>query len=332
MFINRKARRVAGHRLQWELNEGMAIERNTGLLRLALQPRAAGSVLPSHARRFLVASAALLVVACSSLQLGYNHADTLLSYTVDSYLDLDEAQERLARERIVQLHRWHRNAELPQLAQVLQAAQQQLKDGQLSADDVLALQQALYARVAAVGRRAAPDLAQLALMLRPEQLDRMAEKLQSDTSKARRALVRFAGKESQEDRIERYIDSAEEWLGRLSTSQRELIRDSFSSRAEAQGWWLDERERRQQALLAVLGRIQRERPEAHAATAWLHAYFDELALPSDPQRRARLLNWRRSNAELIAKLWYTATPEQRARAQKRLAGYASDLRALGSGG
>ena len=59
-------------------------------------------IFPFNALRLVVASA-LLLAACSSLKLGYNHADTLLLYSLDSYLDLDDRQQELAGERVRRL-------------------------------------------------------------------------------------------------------------------------------------------------------------------------------------------------------------------------------------
>jgi hypothetical protein len=305
------------------------IDRSTGPARAA--GTAAVSTLGRQARRFLLASVALLVAACSQLQLGYNNADTLLAYTLDSYLDLDDEQERRARGSVAALHRWHRATQLPGYVQLLDDAQRRVA-GPLSAADVLAFNAGMRQALAAIGEQAAPDLAALALTLKPAQVDRLSERLASDTSKARRELVRFAGAESLEQRAERYVERTEDWFGTVTPAQREMIRAALVRRPEAQQQWVDERERRQRELVAVMARIRAEQPPPATATAWLRQYFAELAEPREAERRARLAAYRRENAELVAQLVNSATPAQREAIRGKLRGYAADFGALAAKG
>jgi hypothetical protein len=289
--------------------------------------RAPAAALGRQARRFLAASVALLAAACSQLQLGYNNADTVIAYSLDSYLDLDDAQERLARERIAALHRWHRGTQLAGYARLLDEAQRKVA-GPITTADVLALNAAVRRSLTAIGEQAAPELATLALTLKPAQVDRLADKLARDTSKARRELVRFAGSESLEQRVDRYVEQAEDWFGTLTVAQRGMIRASLERRPEAQEAWMAERERRQRELVAVMARIRAEQPPLATASAWLREYFDELAEPRDAQRRARLAAYREANAELVAQLVNSATPPQRTALMKKLRGYAVDFDSL----
>ena len=289
------------------------------------------AALGRRARAVVAAAAALLLAACSSIQLGYNNADTLLVYALDGYFDLDDAQKELARARIRALLDWHRATQLRGYAELIDGAQAKLA-GRVSASDVLAFQDDLYARLAVLGERAAPDLGALALTLAPAQLERFAGKLAQDTSKARRELVRFAGRESLDDRVRRYAERAESWFGRLDARQRELIRNALAGQPGQHQLWMDERERRQQDLLAVLARIQRERPDEAVAAQWLRAYFARLAMPAERERAERVVAFRQANAELIAQLVNSASDEQRATLLRKLRGYAQDFAVLAAAG
>jgi hypothetical protein len=303
----------------------MPIDRSTGPARVGVL--AASAALGQHARRFVLVSAAILLAACSQLKLGYNNADMLLAYSLDSYLKLDDDQQKLARERIAALHRWHRSTQLDAYIALLNDAQAKVA-GPVTAADVLGFNAGVNRALAAIGEQSAPDLAQLALTLRPEQIDRLAERLANDTSKARRELVRFAGPESQQQRVDRYVEQAENWFGRLTPAQRETIRTAVERRPGAQDFWISERERRSRELVAVMARIRAEQPPPQTATAWIRGYFAQLAEPRDPERREQLRRSRQDNAELVAQLVNSATPAQRASIQKKLRGYAADLGAL----
>lgn len=283
--------------------------------------------LTSHARRFLLVSATLLVASCSSIKLGYNNAEWLLLYSLDSYLELDERQEELLRTRTRELLAWHRSTQLRDYVQVLESAAARIRTP-VTTDDVLAFQDQMNARMTTVGTHAAPDLAELAATLSPAQLDHLSTKLANDTSKARRELVRFAGPESTEERVKRFIERADTWFGHLRPDQVELVRNSFAQRATDQEFWVAERERRQRELVQVLRRIQEEKPAHDTAARWVREYFAQLTQAADPARRERVQAFRRMNAELMAQLLNGASPEQRAHAQKKLRGYADDFATL----
>ncbi|GAB4466084.1 MAG: hypothetical protein OHK0044_05520 [Burkholderiaceae bacterium] len=289
------------------------------------------AALGRHARAFVAAAAAFVLAACSSIQLGYNNADTLLLYALDGYFDLDDAQEALVRARARALLDWHRATQLRDYAALIERVQSKLA-GPIGAADVLAFQDDLYARLGALGERAAPDLAALALTLAPPQIERFADKLAHDTSKARRELVRFAGRESLDERVKRYAERAESWFGRLDARQHELIRSTLGANPARHQLWMDERQRRQQDLVAVLARIQRERPDEATAAQWLRENFARLAMPVERERAERVAAIRQTDAALIAQLINSATDEQRATLIRKLRGYAQDFTVLAASG
>ncbi len=287
----------------------------------------------SRSRWMALLTCALLAAACSSIKLGYNNADTLLVYALDNYFDLDEAQANLARERVRALHAWHREKELPGYSRLLQNAQDRLSGAAaVTADDVLAFQRDMNERLARLGNESAPDLAALAQTLTPAQLERFADKLARDNSKARRELVQIAGRETPADREKRYVERVEQWFGSVSAEQREIIRADIGARPPARDWWMDERERRQRELTAVLLRIRAEQPAREVATVWLREYFGQLVEPRDAGRLEKLQQFRVSNAALIAQLINAATPPQKSTLVKKLRGYAEDFAALANGG
>lgn len=283
------------------------------------------------ARWLLAAGAVLLLAACSSIRFGYNNADTLLLYTLDSYFDLDDGQEALARERVRGLLDWHRSTQLAAYAELLDAAERKL-DAEVTPAEVLALKRELNARLAAIGAQAAPDLALLALTLQPSQIDRFAAKLADSNAKERRWVVRMGGTPTPEDRAKRWIERAQDWLGPLSEAQTERVRQAVARRPGGSEGWVAERARRQQDLLAILTRIQREQPAVNTGAQWLRVYFADLAEPAGAERRARTAEFRAANADLIAQLVNSATPQQRAHAAKKLRGYAADLTVLAAEG
>ena len=281
-------------------------------------------------RSWLLLAAAIALTACSTgVRLGYNYADTLVTYSIDGYVGLTQEQEQLVKERAAALVAWHRSTQLRDYVQLIEATRSKLA-GPVTATDVLVFNQAVNARLAALGDRAAPDLAQLALTLTPDQITKMERKFASDNLKARRELVQFAGKETVDDRLKKYAERAEFWFGSLSREQLEFVRASLVQRPSNAAWWIDERERRQRELIAVVQRIQTERPSESIATGWVRGYFSQLQSPADPERRRAIEQFRAGNAELIAQLINAASPEQKAALSRKLGSFVDDLTALAS--
>jgi len=280
-------------------------------------------------RAFALAFAAAITFAagCSSLRLGYNNADTLLLHTLDNYLDLNGQQQQLARDRLRVLLAWHRETLLRGYAELVEAAGKRV-EARVGADEVFAFNLEMNRRLVRVGDQAAPDLAALALTLQPAQLDRFEKKLAEDNAKSRRESGITGGKRSLEHREQKSLERAREWFGSVSGEQRELIHRALVARTEGEDWWVHESEQRRSDLLALLHRIQAQRPPVDEAAAWLREYFARLAEPRDPDRRARMADYRRGNAELIAGLINTATPEQKSVLLQKLTGYADDFAAL----
>jgi len=276
-------------------------------------------------RRVLALAVVVVVTACSSVRIGYNNADTLLYYTLDKYLDLTAAQQELARDRIKGLLAWHRATQLQGYAEFIDAAGRQV-EGQIATDDVLALNLEMNRRLVAIGEHAAPDLAALALTLQPAQLVKLAKKFADDDAKAWREVA--DGDASVENRVERGIDRAEDWFGSVTRQQETLIRAAVAQRPDSEHWWLREREQRRADLLKLLERIHAAQPQVGEAAQWLREYFAYLTDPQDPERRARMNEYRRGNAELLAALVNVASAEQRAVLIKKLHGYSEDFAAL----
>ncbi|MCS7101025.1 MAG: DUF6279 family lipoprotein [Burkholderiaceae bacterium] len=279
------------------------------------------------ARRLAALACVALAAACSTLRLGYNNADTLLVFALDRYFDLDDAQRQLARDSARALLAWHRATQLPAYADFIERVSQRVGQ-RLDAEDVLLHFAEANARLLALGERAAPALARLALTLTPQQIAHCEQRLAQDNVKARRELTGNGRRDTLEGRVQRTIERVQDWFGAVTPEQQQLIRRSVEQRAVEHGFWLEERERRQRELLALLRRIEREQPTLEQATRWVAAHFARMAEPAEAERRAQLARARFANAELVAQLLNTATAAQKAALVKRLRGYAEDLATL----
>jgi hypothetical protein len=273
---------------------------------------------------------ALLFAACSTIKLGYNHADTLLLHSLDRYVSLTDDQEQMVRQRVGSMMAWHRATQLADYAAFVQHTRSRLDSGVTQAE-VLDFTEGLNARLAVLGERAAPDAAALALTLTPRQIEQVEHKLIDENVKARKDSAREL-KQAVDERAKKYAERSEFWLGKLSEQQMQIVRASLAGRPVDSLYWIEARERRTRDLVTLLRRIQAERPPEETAASWFRAYFRELARPSNAEQRARAEVFRRENAELVARLVNTASPQQRANLDRRLAGFATEFVQLAARG
>ncbi|MGZ8274278.1 MAG: DUF6279 family lipoprotein [Burkholderiaceae bacterium] len=273
---------------------------------------------------------ALLFSACSTIRLGYNHADTLLLHTLERYVTLTDDQEHMVRRRVGSLMAWHRGTQLADYAAFVQHTRSRL-DGDVSHAEVLDFGEGLSIRLATLGQRAAPDVAALTLMLTPGQIDQVERKLLDENAKARKDSAREM-KQAVDQRAKKYAERSEFWLGKLDEQQIQIVRASLANRPIDSLYWIEARERRTRDLVALLRRIQAERPAEETAANWFRAYFRELARPSNVDQRARAEAFRRDNAELVAQLVNSASPQQRAHLDRRLSGFAAEFVQLAARG
>jgi hypothetical protein len=289
-----------------------------------------GSTAMRVSRLAAIAALAASVASCAAMKIGYNNADTLALLQLDSYLGLNPDQEYMVKERVNALLAWHRSTQLRDYATFIDKTRAKL-GAPMTAADVMEFNQQVTARMMTAGDKAAPDIAQLALTLAPEQIDRAAKKIASDATKARREFVR-AEKDAGAERAKKYGERAESWFGKLTDEQKEIIRKSLANRPGDATWWIDERERRQREFIVLLRKIQSDRPTQEVATRWIRTYFAHLNVAPESERRTRAESYRRGSAELIAQLINHATPEQRVMLDKKLNDYAQDFKSLAQAG
>lgn len=277
--------------------------------------------------RWLLLAGALWLAACSTgLRVGYNNADTLLAWTFNRYLDLDDSQQALVKARSAQFLAWHRGSQLRDYAALLATARAAV-EREVTPAEVLAFNRELNERFARLGEAAAPELAALALTLRQPQIDRLRDKLAENNLEWRKEAQADRAN-FREARLRRTVERAESWLGSLTRAQKELLRVQLADRPNDALTWSEEGARRNAEFVALLERIAGERPSQAQATVWLRSFFAQLALPPDPARRAFVEQTREANAELIARLVNSASPAQRAHLARKLAGYEEDATLL----
>jgi len=265
--------------------------------------------------------------ACSAIKLAYNNLPTVSYWRLDAYLDFNGAQTPKVRDELEQLLAWHRQNELPRIASLLQEAQA-LAPGEVTPAQVCAMTDRIRERLLAVTERAEPAGTELALSLSESQLQQLERKYAKVNAEYRKGWLERTPAQVQEKRYDRALDRAEDFYGRLTDEQRDLLKQQAAQSVFDPRLTDAERRRRQQDALAVLRGFVAGKPSPAEARAALHDYIQRIAEPPPGPWRDQQQALLQEGCRNTAALHNSTTASQRAQAVRRLQAYQEDLRQL----
>jgi hypothetical protein len=284
----------------------------------------------SFGRLAAVVAAALVAASCSLGKLAYSNAPfayanamPMLTWFAGDYVDLSGEQKDSLRKRLKAAFAWHRAEELPEYRRFLESVAEK-SAGTVSTADVRAAYRDLRSYYNRTVERVIPDIADLLLQLDGEQVAQLERKFSDDNEKLARESRESSGDESRETRATKFIGNVEEFTGRLSSSQRDLVRERLGRSEDLTAERLADRRYRQGETLAMVrGKTSREQ---------MIAGLKRLLLDTEQWRSAAYRQKLRERDErlfeLVAALYATLTPEQRASLQERLRGFIHDIAEL----
>jgi hypothetical protein len=283
-------------------------------------------------RRFLTRIVAPMVLAlalagCTSTRLGYDWLPTLSMWQLNRYLSLDDAQRLMVGRRLDELHAWHRREQLPDYVRALQEWEQSLQSPVQAQTLALWRQRILIAWTPLAQQLAAP-MAELALSLKPAQIDRLEARLADGSAELRDKYLPEDAARRIQARVDRWKKRMEFFLGDVSAEQLRALRRLAAEQPSDESSWMAEREARSRALVALLRRIEHERPAPALAQQWCAHYLDSLWASDDPARRARIEAANERTDQVSAFMISQASRAQRAHLIDKLRSYSSDFSLL----
>jgi hypothetical protein len=265
--------------------------------------------------------------ACSAIKLAYNNLPTVSYWWLDGYLDFDGTQTPKVRDELDQLLAWHRQNELPRIASLLQEAQA-LAPGEITPEQVCTMADRVRERLMAVTERAESAGTELALSLTDAQLQQLERKYAKNNAEYGKDWLDHTPAQVQEKRYDQFLDRTEDFYGRLSTEQRELLKQQVAQSVFDPRLADAERRKRQQEALVLLRGFVARKPSPAEARAALHAYIQRIAEPPPGPWRDQQQALLQEGCRNTAALHNGATASQRAQAVRRLQAYENDLRQL----
>ena len=275
----------------------------------------------------LITTAALILTACSTLQLAYNYAPGLIAYRMNTYLNLDDKQQALLDQELATFAVWH-DEKLPRYSTTLNQWANRLSSPEpFSSTEILSIQETIEQQLQTLGARAAVQLAQLLVTLGPQQLKQLQTKFKDSNDEYVSDYLKNADRPANvKKRHTRVTKRFEDWLGPLTPQQKNILISVSDRRAPIITAWYEERQLRQQALIGLIQAQNNAQP--FQAQEALEDYLKSLSRYREPMLDAQRDTLRAEWAQATAEILNLASPEQKRFLQKKLRGYAQDFAAL----
>ncbi len=267
------------------------------------------------------------VSGCTLTRFGYDMLPWLSMWQLDRHLDLDDAQRHLASKKLDALLAWHRQTQLPDYVRLLREAETQL-GGAVEAQDIGRWRARVFELWNPVVDRLAPDLADLALTLRPAQIDRLDKRLSEGAHDLRRKYLEPGPQRRIEARAERWQERMDGFLGEVTSAQARELRRLAERYPSDEASWVEEREARGRDLVRLLRRIEHDKPSRERAIDWCRVYLADLWRSADQARRQRIEANNANGDRLVAMMIQGASRSQRAHLLHKLRGYEDDFARL----
>ncbi|BDT71219.1 hypothetical protein os4_07370 [Comamonadaceae bacterium OS-4] len=272
-------------------------------------------------------SVAATLTGCGAVRLAYNNAPDLSYWWLDSYLDLDSPQSVRLRNDLTALQSWHRKEELPAIADMLKNLQASVPQP-VAAEQVCQLSRYLESRFQAALDRAAPTAIAIAPTLSNAQLDHLARSWDKRNAEWREEWLDGSPQDRLSRRLKSTIERTEGFYGRLTDTQKALLRSQLESSPFDAATQYKEVLRRQKDALQTLRALKSGTLGDIQVQAEMRALFARSMQSPDPAFVQYTERIRSHFCESATELHNNTSPAQRVKLQQTLQGYEGDVRAL----
>ena len=288
-----------------------------------------------RSRTWLLLSTALVLGACSAIKLGYNNSATFAHTYLTSKVDFDSDQSALMKTSLRGLVEWHRNNELPLLAEELQKARLVLAPkGEslqpVTAAQVAALNQAIRTSLRRTADEAAPVIAKNMLGLWPNQIADIQEALNKSNQDYRDKRMASNAAERIEQSVERMAERFERWLGDLNPKQMARIEQWAKSAANNPEQNYEKRLKRQQVFMQLVSQSANRQIDQATLTREVSQLLNDWQTPANASEKKDFELRQQAVVDLVVDVLNAGNMEQRQNAAKRAASWAEDFQILAS--
>ncbi len=266
--------------------------------------------------RILIIAAAVLAAGCSRTGLLYDNGAWLAQRWASGLVDPNDDQSQAWKDPFSAWMVEHRRDLLPEVVFLLKTAETEIARG-LHRDRLNCLLDSIDLVYREHARRAVTLATVVLRDITPEQIDHLADELAESDRDYQKEYLDEDLQRRERERLARYVDRIEGWLGDLSTTQLAIVERKVSQMPDTADDWLSYRRQQQQRLLDLL----RAQADQQALTQFLVAWWVDFA-EQPPQLVSKVAQLRYQTIEMVQALDDTLSEEQR----ERFIGEIADIR------
>ena len=268
----------------------------------------------------VLALLASLVLSGCVTRIAYGQLDWLTRWYLDSYFDLNDSQERLAREIIDRNLAWHRATQLPQYAVHIRELQAGLS-GAVTAGFIEQQYDTTLVIWDQSLRQMVPDIARLLQTLSDEQCSGFFAELEEQNAELAEEYSGLAPAARRKKQDRSIIRGFRWFTGSLSRDQEAVVRSYTAGMHDLTEQWLMRREAWQSALSELL--------EDRTTSADFEVQLADLLLDPNqfdsPEYRQLVAVNRAIVFAMVAEVLSSMSAKQRRHLDDRLSGLATDF-------
>jgi hypothetical protein len=210
--------------------------------------------------------------------------------------------------------------------------QRQLGDGNVTQEELLSDYRDIKTRTELLAFKALPQLADLAMSIKPEQIAQMEQKFAKNNDKFRKEFMSGSVEDQRKARFKKAMEQFDLWFGGFSREQEAQLRRASDARPLDNDIWLQERTLRQRKIVALLRRVHDQKLNKEQTMSAIHDLLNDFFGRMDaPERKAFFDAYVDSTTKFILTAIRLTTPEQKQHAQKRMQGWINDFNTLAQG-
>ncbi|WP_223445897.1 MULTISPECIES: DUF6279 family lipoprotein [Pseudomonas] len=267
-----------------------------------------------------VLTVTLALGACSRVGLAYRNLDVIIPWTLSDYLDMNGEQKSWLDERLKDHLSWHCTTQLPGYLDWLDRLQTMIATNQVTDAALQARAHEAEQAIAETAREITPSAIELLQGLDDKQVAEMNDAFAKDQRKRQEEYLKPSLDQQIKERGARMEKRLNDWLGPLSTTQRQRVATWSSALGEQNTQWLANRVHWQKQFSAAVA--QRQSPQFPQRIETLLVNRESLWTPAYRQAFA---NTEAQARALFVDLMADSTPNQRARLLKKIEGVRKDF-------
>ncbi|TCN90304.1 DUF6279 family lipoprotein [Shewanella fodinae] len=203
-------------------------------------------------KRFLLLLTALLMLSACSTKMSYHFLDWAIARQLDDYVSLNKAQEQQFEQALQAFMQWHRQQELPRYSNDLRQLRSALQQHSLTPEFLSRFTDNARQHWLRIFSHTFDNIVPLVASFDDAQVAQIKKQLAKDQQSLQQEYQDKTAEQLLTQADERLQEQLQDWIGRLTPPQKQLIHQYNQQRLDITKLWLDYRHEWYQQLVVAL--------------------------------------------------------------------------------